>query len=51
MVLCLMKREISSLAFDYIEAAVIKIDTYLSEEQLYPTLSNTLKDLAHTIVT
>lgn len=51
MVLCLMKMEIPSLAFDYIEAAVQNIDTYLSEEQLYITLSNTLMDLAHTIVT
>ena len=50
MVLCLMKMEIPSLAFDYIEAAVQNIDTYLSEEQLYITLSNTLMDLAHTIV-
>ncbi|MBP5303212.1 MAG: aminoacyl-tRNA hydrolase, partial [Bacteroidales bacterium] len=50
MVLCLMKMEIPSLAFDYIEAAVQNIDTYLSEEQLYITLSNALMDLAHTIV-
>ena len=50
MVLCLMKMEIPCLAFDYIEAAVQNIDTYLSEEQLYITLSNTLLDLAHTIV-
>ena len=51
MVLCLMKMEIPSLAFDYIEAAVQNIETYLSEEQLYITFSNILMDLAHTIVT
>ena len=51
MVLCLMKMDIPRLAFDYIEAAVQNIETYLSEEQLYITFSNILMDLAHTIVT
>ena len=49
-VLSLLKMEATRLAFDYIEAAVQNIDTYLNEEKLYASLVDSLLELGHSLI-
>lgn len=49
-VLSLLKMGATSLTFDYIEAALQNIDTYLSEEKLYVTMGDALLNLGFSLV-
>lgn len=48
--LSLLKIGAASLAFDYIEAVVQNIDTYLSEEKQYVTMRDALLNLGFSLV-